>query len=184
MKTWLHPSVFPFILNLFVLRKLVSKCVSISCHLQHCLPYILYICSVLISPPCCTLGLAGTYPRPESLTLTYWNWFLMHLGFLCVLVGPGPWQGGTYMCRCVGCVYEMLVEKKPRPCAWRVNLKCCNTLERKETLFVPIARLIWPLPLQPRGVHVCVCVCVSRGGPFEASLMVLLVLSRKRLPVH
>lgn len=49
---------------------------------------------------------------------------------------------------------------------------------KRRPLFAP---LIWS------GLYLCgqvMCVCVKSGRPFEAALVVHLMLSRKRLPVH
>lgn len=87
------------------------------------------------------------------------------------------------------CVDQTPAAMKVSPRAQRVNLKCCNTSKSKKDALCSCCSFDLAFT-SAVGRHVSVCVymcvhvCVSSGGLFEASLMVSLVLSRKHLSVH
>lgn len=137
-----------------------KRTVNVYCNLLHA------VCGCLINSyyyqgsTCSTTVIPPHYTRGVVRGQTDWPWHTHsvsqeapHTSRFCLY----PIGSGTLTEKHVwGCVYGTLVEKKASPCAWRVNLKCCNITQCKEMLFVPLVHLIWPLPRQPRGVCVCV----------------------------
>lgn len=97
------------------------------------------------------------------------------LVFLCAQVGLDLGSLATYesveMKRCERRKRTLVLSKLTSSDAITVGAK-------RRPLFAP---LIWS------GLYLCgqvMCVCVKSGRPFEAALVVHLMLSRKRLPVH